>query len=137
MMRNMSIRKGLVKNAWLIIEHLHDHYIQVQVIDNRSGLLGEPQCIPRIRFQFTPSYSSWTVHRVQYPLQLAYTTTFNGCSGLTLDKSIIDLQTEVFAHGQLYTALSRVRHHDDSRVLFDNDNSDDMTTNIVYKDLLL
>ncbi|KAF8235284.1 hypothetical protein L208DRAFT_1257646, partial [Tricholoma matsutake] len=53
-------------------------------------------------------------HHVQYPLWLAYATTFNGCSGLTLNKSIIDLQTEVFAHGQLYTALSRVHHCDDS-----------------------
>jgi hypothetical protein len=137
MMRNMSIRKGLVKNARLIVEHLHDRYIQVRVIDNRTGVLGEPQCIPRIRFQFSPPHSSWTVHRIQYPLRLAYSTTFNGCSGLTLDKAVLDLRTEVFAHGQLYTALSRVRHRDHARVLFEDKKTDSMTTNVVYKDLLL
>ncbi|KAF8234073.1 hypothetical protein L208DRAFT_1263747, partial [Tricholoma matsutake] len=73
----------------------------------------------------------------QYPLHLAYSTTFNGCSGLTLDKAVLDLCTKVFAHGQLYTALSRVRHRDHAQILFEDNKSDFMTTNVVYNDLLL
>lgn len=29
--------------------------------------------------------------------------------GLTLEKAVLDLRTDLFVHGQLYTALSRVR----------------------------
>ena len=117
LMRNMSVRQGLVKNARVVVQRLHRRFVEVQVINNRSDELGLTHCIPRIRFEFTPAHSSWTVQRIQFPLRLAYACTFNGCVGLTLDKTILDLRTPVFAHGQLYTALSRVRCRQDSRVL--------------------
>jgi hypothetical protein len=114
LMRNMSVRHGLVKNARLIVLRLHRRFIEVRVINNRTGQLGDIHCIPRIRFEFTPSRASWTVHRLQFPLRLSYATTFNGSQGLTLDKTVLDLRCEVFAHGQLYTALSRIRCRGDS-----------------------
>ncbi|CAG8668261.1 7543_t:CDS:1, partial [Scutellospora calospora] len=51
-------------------------------------------------------YCSWTVHRKQFLLRLAYSTTFNSYQGLTLDRIVIDLRIYVFAHGQLYIAIS-------------------------------
>ncbi|KAF9236592.1 helicase, partial [Melanogaster broomeanus] len=78
-----------------------------------------------------------TVIRKQFPLCLAYATTFNGCQGLTLSHTTIDLRTECFAHGQLYTALSRVRHRNNSILLFPPSNTDLSTINIVYPGLLL
>ncbi|KAJ8589196.1 hypothetical protein M405DRAFT_818466, partial [Rhizopogon salebrosus TDB-379] len=48
-----SFQKGLVKNACLIAQHLHRHYVEVRVINNRTDQLGDVQCIPRIRFEFT------------------------------------------------------------------------------------
>jgi hypothetical protein len=137
LMRNMSVRHGLVKNARLIVLRLHRRFIEVRVINNRTGQLGDIHCIPRIRFEFTPSRASWTVHRLQFPLRLSYATTFNGSQGLTLDKTVLDLRCEVFAHGQLYTALSRIRCRGDSRVLFADNHKDCSTTNVVYKNLLL
>jgi hypothetical protein len=136
LMRNMSIKKGLVKNARVVIHELHRKFVEIRVINNRTGRLGDIHCIPRIRFPFRPCHSSWTIHRLQLPLRLAYSCTFNGCVGLTLDKTVIDVRDPVFAHGQLYTALSRVRHRSHSRVLFSPTNHD-MTRNVVYRDLLL
>ncbi|KAF9229880.1 hypothetical protein BU15DRAFT_57771, partial [Melanogaster broomeanus] len=49
----------------------------------------------------------------------------------------VDLRTECFAHGQLYTALSRVRRRSDSIVLFTPSNTQLSTSNIVYSSLLL
>lgn len=137
LMRNMSVRKGLVKNARLIVQRLHQRFVEVRVINNRTGQLGDTHCIPRIRFEFTPPRASWTVHRLQFPLRLAYASTFNGCQGLTLDRTVLDLRCEVFAHGQLYTALSRIRIRNDSRVLFSDGAVGNDTANVVYKDLLL
>ena len=135
-MRNMSVRKGLVKNARVIVKDLHRHFIEIQVINNRTNTLGQIHCIPRIRFEFSPLYSSWTIQCLQYPLRLAYACTFNGCVGLTLDKTVIDQRTPVFAHGQLYTALSRVCSSQDTAVLFNEREGPDMV-NVVYRDLLL
>src|SRR5947209_5340855 len=105
---------------------------------NRTFLL------PRILFEYQPKYCPWTIQRRQFPLRLAYATTFNSCQGLTLDKAVLDTRIPVFAHGQLYTALSRVRSRDDLRFFTNiSENSDednsyvDKLRNMVFKELLL
>lgn len=46
---------------------------------------------------------------MQMPLRLAYATTIHKSQGMTLDSIDIHLGNGCFAHGQLYTALSRAR----------------------------
>ena len=136
-MRNLSVEKGLVKNARVRIVQLGRYILQVEVLRDRSSV--EDRCfyIPRISFDFQPHRTSWTVERRQFPLRLAYATTFNSCQGLTLDKVVLDLTNPVFAHGQLYTSLSRVRRSSDIRLLLAPDNEDCQTVNVVHPQLLL
>jgi len=63
--------------------------------------------------------------------------TFNGCQGLTLAKTTLDLCIDPFAHGQLYTALSHVRSHHDSLAIFSTTNENKDTANVVLSSLLL
>ncbi|EJT96989.1 hypothetical protein DACRYDRAFT_29761, partial [Dacryopinax primogenitus] len=108
LMRNLSMQKKLVKNAHVVVEALNQCFVQVCIL-NMDGQLGnELHCIPHIHFTFKPHCASWTVIHNQLPLCLAYATTFNSCQGLTLDRSVLDCCTDVFAHGQLYTALTHV-----------------------------
>ncbi|KAG2737844.1 hypothetical protein P692DRAFT_20760702 [Suillus brevipes Sb2] len=130
--RNLSVEKGLVRNARVRVTALHRRFVEVQLLNNL-----EHHCIPRITFSFRPLRSSWTVNRKQFPLRLAYATTFNGCQGLTLSRTVLDLRTDVFAHGQLYTALSRVKRREDTLCLFAEGSEDKDCANVVYKSLLL
>jgi hypothetical protein len=135
--RNLSVRKGLVKNARVVIKSLQRNYVEVTLLSRNKFLPQEQNyCIPRITFEFRPLNANFTVHRKQYPFRLAYATTFNSCQGLTLKRVVLDLRTEVFAHGQLYTALTRVRDKKDTLILIPQDFST-TTANIVYRDLLL
>ncbi|THH14982.1 hypothetical protein EW146_g5433 [Bondarzewia mesenterica] len=127
---SMSTKK-LVHNARVEVVALRQRSIDVRVIGS-----DEIHSLPRILFSFNPPYSSWTVNRRQFPLRIAYATTFNSCLSLTLDHIVVDIRTSIFAHGQLYTALSRVRKQTDVLLLM-TDNYNGFTTNVVYRDLLL
>lgn len=129
---NLSVKKGLVHNAQVRVTGLHHHFIEVELLNNL-----ENHCIPRITFSFCPYRSSWTMNWKQFPLRLAYVTTFNCCQGLTLSCTVLDFRTDVFAHGQLYMALSRVKRREDTLCLFVEGNEEQDCTNVIYKSLLL
>lgn len=123
--------KGLVRNACVRITALHFRFIEVQIPQTR-----EIHRLLRITFSFNPPRSSWTVNRRQFPLPPAYATAFNGSQGLTLRRAVLDLRTDVFAHGQLYTALSRVNNRRDIRALWSTANERELE-NVVYNSSLL
>ena len=95
--------------------------------------------ITRINFSFQSARCPWTVDRRQFPLRLAYAITFNSCQGLTLDRVVLNLRSDVFAHSKLYTVVSRFRNRSCIRRLMPGDTPDGehSTANIVHKVLLL
>lgn len=61
--------------------------------------------------------------------------TINKAQGQSVDNVGLDLRTDVFAHGQLYVALSRCTSSQRIKVLLKNDTT--VTKNIVYPEVLL
>ena len=53
---------------------------------------------------------------IQYPLRLAYAMTIHKSQGMSVDSVLIKLGNGCFAHGQLYTALSRCRSLKNMRI---------------------
>jgi hypothetical protein len=88
--------------------------------------------LSRIPFEHT-LYSGHILIRRQFPLAPAYATTLNSRQGLTLDRVGVDLTRPVFSHGQLYTALSRVRICRDIAIRVD---SETPTLNVTYNEIL-
>jgi hypothetical protein len=123
-MRNFSIDKGLVKNTRCVITALGRHVVAVRKlvsVGSRNDRILEDILIPRITFTHSLE-SGHTLVRKQFPLTLAYASTFNSCQGLALDHVGIDLTRPAFSHGQLYTVLSRIKLRRGDACLFFNSN---------------
>jgi hypothetical protein len=49
------------------------------------------------------------LERYHFPFELAWAMTIHRVQGLSVDRAVIYLGSDIFAHGQAYVALSRVR----------------------------
>jgi hypothetical protein len=79
-MRNLSIEKGLVKNARIRIFELRRYIVRVKFLHSASFFSDDRSVyLSRINFNFYPQYTSWTVKRHQFLFRLIYAITFNSC----------------------------------------------------------
>jgi len=134
LLRNFSIDLGLVKNAQVVVIRLGSKLITVRVLQSSQtcdAVTPSDILLPRITFK-ERLRSGHTLCRRQFPLACAYASTFHSCQGLTLDRVGIDLTQDVFTHGQLYTALSRVKHRSNAIVRLPS-LEHSITTNVMYK----
>jgi ATP-dependent DNA helicase PIF1 len=137
LLRNFSLDRGLVKNVRVVVVDVGTRIVTVRLLrpgDLTNSGIGEDILIPRISFLHQLP-SGHTLLRRQFPLAPAYATTFNSCQGLTLDIVGVDLTRPVFSHGQLYTALSRIRHHNDAKVRLRP--GETTTPNVTYQEILI
>jgi hypothetical protein len=135
-LRNLSVDRGIVKNTRVVISSVGRRLIGVKKLAYVAGTVvldAEEILLPRISFLHQHEHGH-TLLRRQFPLAPAYATTFNSCQGLTLDIVGVDLRQDVFSHGQLYTALTRIRNRHNAMILFNFDQVE--TRNVVYHELL-
>ncbi|OSX66535.1 hypothetical protein POSPLADRAFT_1131752 [Postia placenta MAD-698-R-SB12] len=136
LMCNYAPERGMVKNTRVLIRALGKRIITVRILRGIGGVsVVDPEDILISRISFTALLETGhTLVRRQFPLAPAYATTFNSCQGLTLDVVGVDLTRPVFSHGQLYTALSRIRHRSHARVRLRPGHT--YTQNVTYHELL-
>ena len=138
LLRNLSIDMGLVKNVRVVVTGMGPKLIAIRILrtDAQTPETSNTDILlPRITFKDRLP-SGHTLCRRQFPLAPAYASTFHSCQGLTLDRVGVDLTEDVFTHGQLYTALSRIRHRSDAILHLPTANRFS-TTNVTYKELLI
>lgn len=76
----------------------------------------------------------FTLRRAQFPVRLAFAMSINKAQGQSLNHVGIDLTTPVFAHGQLYVALSRATNVACVAALLP-ENAATRTRNVVYHEV--
>ena len=101
LMTNLDFDKGLINGSCGNIAEINKNYILVK-FDN-----GETSEIKRHEFTFHRN-KTLIAKRIQFPLRLAYGITIHKSQGMTLDKLVVD-GNNIFAEGQIYVALSRIK----------------------------
>jgi ATP-dependent DNA helicase PIF1 len=133
LMRNIDVRRGLCNGTRIRVLNMLDHMIRGEIVNGSHK--GKEVYIPRITITDDKNFS-FNLYRQQFPVRLAFSMTINKAQGQTLKYIGLDLTSPVFAHGQLYVALSRVASWDDLKILLDGNNKLRKTKNVVYQEIL-
>ena len=130
-LRNLNTR--LKNGTKLEVQQIGNHYINVKILSG-SGI-NQIETIPRISLTQTLQNETCTLRRRQFPLALAYAMTADKSQGQGLTHVGLYLCTEFFAHGQLYTAMSRAQDPTKFAYFQGIDGQAPITKNIVWPEI--
>jgi len=136
LLRNLNQSLGLCNGTRLIVTQLGDNVIEAVIITGTHTR--HKTYIPRINLTTRGNHWPFTLCRRQFPIKVCYSMTINKSQGQTLSNVGIYLKKQVFTHGQLYVAVSRVTNKTCLKILIENDDGScgSKTENIVYKEIL-
>ena len=135
LIRNINPRQGLCNGTRIIFDKCIDNkLLQCRIVESGRVVL-----IPRITLIPKANEYPFQWQRRQFPVRPAFAITINKSQGQSLKKAGVWLRGQVFAHGQLYVACSRVSSPSSLRfALMRTPNQKQWTaTNIVYHEVLL
>ncbi|CAN1795967.1 ATP-dependent DNA helicase PIF1 [Linum perenne] len=106
LLRNLDQTTGLCNGTRMVIRTLGTWFIEVEILMGTH--VGERVYLPRLSLTSKQKSLDFTLVRRQYPIALSFAMTINKSQGQTLHSVGLCLKRQVFTHGQLYVALSRV-----------------------------
>lgn len=132
LIRNLSISEGLCIGTRLLVLDLNVNSSKCEIFTGDKA--GNIVFLHRITLHYDNDYP-FTLKRRQFPIKVAFAMTINKSQGQTFKKIAIDLRRDVFNHGQIYVALSRVRSWDSLKIYLSDENLCNKIRNYVFDEL--
>merc|ERR1711954_468800 len=135
LLRNINPRQGLCNGTRLIYEKTIDSkLLQCRIVGSERVVL-----IPRITFIPKAGDYPFDWQRRQFPVRVAFATTINKSQGQSMKNVGVWLRGQVFGHGQLYVACSRVSSPRQLKfaTMKEPNKTGLVATNVVFHEVLL
>jgi hypothetical protein len=113
-MQNIDVPNGICNGTLMVVECLGNSVVWCRA-ETRFGT----RVIPIAPTEFTYKRGGFKFTRTQLPLRVAFCATVNRAQGGTYDIVGIHALHPLWAHGQLYTAITRVTSADGLTILCD------------------
>ena len=134
LLHNLNRHEGLCNGTQMVITAMAEWVIEAQILTGTHA--GRKAFIPRISLDTSMSSGlGFILRHRQLPIRLAFGMSINKAQGQSLDRVGIYLNNPIFAHGQLYVALSRCTDCHNLQILLPP-NSNRRTSNIVYREVI-
>ena len=130
LLRNLQC--GLVNGTRMIVKAMHDKVLECEImVGHRKG---EIVFIPRIPLYDRSNTYPWTMIRIQFPVRVCFAMTIHKGQGQSMTRVGVYVVQQMFAHGQLYVAVSRAMLAAGLKIFVEG--GKDILRNIVYKEIL-
>ena len=130
LIRNISNVNGLCNGTRMVVKVMHDYCIEVEFL--KGPRKGQREFLPKMKLNPSDNTLPFEFTRKQFPIKVAFTMSINRSQGQTLQKVGVFLPQNVFTHGQLYVALSRVSNS--NNIFISSPNI--YTRNIVFDEII-
>ncbi|CAN1820065.1 ATP-dependent DNA helicase PIF1 [Linum perenne] len=120
----------------MMIRTLGTWFIEVEILTGTH--VGDRVYLPRLSLTSKQKSLDFTLVRRQYPIALSFAMTINKSQGQTLHSVGLCLKRQVFTHGQLYVALSRVTRRSGLKIISCDEVGEPIKSmrNIVFHEIL-
>nr|GEU44366.1 DNA helicase [Tanacetum cinerariifolium] len=118
LLRNLNLIGDLCNETRMIVTQLLNKVIEARIITGTR--ISEKVFLPRISLINRDLEMPFVFKRKKFLVKLSYAMTINKIQGQSLEKIGIFLPEPVFAHGQLYVALSRATSPEDLKIQIKN-----------------
>jgi len=132
LVNNLNVCRGMCNGTRLRVRDMHRRFMEVEILTGNKK--GDVFWLPRMVVADDLSFP-FPVHRKQFPVKLAMAMTINKGQGQTFSLTGIQLINDVFAHGQLYTALSRAKSWNGIWVRLPEGSTTTEVENVVYNEI--
>jgi len=134
LLRNICPSDGLCNGTRLTVKRFRSRVIEAEIAVGEKK--GKRVYISRMPIMPSENGLAISFSRLQFPLKPCFAMTINKSQGQTLNFVGIHLKEEVFTHGQLYVALSRVSSLKNIIANINKKNPNYFrTSNVVYKEV--
>ncbi|CAN1247135.1 ATP-dependent DNA helicase PIF1 [Linum grandiflorum] len=136
LLRNLDQTTGLCNGTRMVIRTMGTWFLEVEILTGTH--IGDRVYLPRLSLTSHQKSLNFTLVRRQYPIALSFGMTINKSQGQTLQSVGLCLKRQVFTHGQLYVAVSRVTRRSGLKIISCDEASQPTQSmkNIVFREVL-